>query len=128
MDDSPTLDGTDRESDCDLDSLYDSIKEHDDIRYYVSHKLCPKSKCHRNSIKEYDDIPGTYCVVCPIYCAQISNWKSILRLYQGEWCLWLLCAHYTLCYFHINSSSMMTSGTVCPIFIYIYNLRFYQEA
>jgi len=33
MDDSPTLDGTDRESDCDLDSLYDSIKEHDDIRF-----------------------------------------------------------------------------------------------
>ena len=32
MDDSPSFDTTDRESDSDLDSLYDAIKEHDDIR------------------------------------------------------------------------------------------------
>ncbi len=33
MDDSPSYDNTDKDSDSDLDSLYDAIKEHDDIRY-----------------------------------------------------------------------------------------------
>ena len=34
MDDSPSLENTDKEEeeDSDLDSLYDAIKEHDDIR------------------------------------------------------------------------------------------------
>jgi len=33
MDDSPTYDNTDRESESELDALYDSLKEHDDIRF-----------------------------------------------------------------------------------------------
>ena len=41
MDDSPSLDGSDKESVSELDTLYDAIKEHDDIRwevfYFLSH-------------------------------------------------------------------------------------------
>ena len=42
MDDSPSYDNTDKDSDSDLDSLYDAIKEHDDIRYrycYFTNKI-----------------------------------------------------------------------------------------
>jgi len=33
MDDSPSFDAADKDGECDLDSLYDGIKEHDDIRF-----------------------------------------------------------------------------------------------
>ena len=32
MDDSPSFESTDKDFDTELDSLYDAIKEHDDIR------------------------------------------------------------------------------------------------
>ena len=58
MDDSPTYDNTDndRESDSDLDSLYDALKKHDDIRFATYRTAAKLRYIQRRTFLHHIDI------------------------------------------------------------------------
>lgn len=56
MDDSPTYDNTDRESDSELDSLYDALKQHDDIRFATYRTAAKLRYIQRKAFLHHIDI------------------------------------------------------------------------
>ena len=56
MDDSPTYDNTDRESEPELDALYDSLKEHDDIRFATYRTAAKVRVIQRKTFLHHIDI------------------------------------------------------------------------
>ena len=56
MDDSPSYDATDKESDSELDSLYDALKKHDDIRFATYRTAAKLRYIQRKAFLHHIDI------------------------------------------------------------------------